>query len=196
MLQDGTICILENTELAALEVAVDQHLDLNGYVLTVDSLASFGQIIDSVGGGGLIANNIEISGNDWLPIQDANGCYRFYEYEQESLGTKTTSDSVTFGFALDFADAAAYSALLATQDVQITVTLDWGKDQQTFAFSKDLVTKYMNLVSKYPNLQPALQLKVTGLDSLEEGTVITVTPAISAVGGKIQTTGETMTYTA
>lgn len=193
---NGTLFVTADGQWPSLTLAVGQTLDLNGKVLTVDSLASFGQIVDSVGGGGLIANNLEISGNDWLPIQDESGCYRFYEYEQESLGTKVTAHGVTFGFASDFADATAYGALLSTEDVQITVTLDWGADSQTFAFSKELVAKYAALLEKYPNAQVAMQLAVTGLDTLADGTVITVTPSVTAVGGKIHKNSESMQYIA
>jgi len=41
-----------------------------------------------------------------------------------------------------------------------------------------------------------MKLNVTGVDSLADGTVLTVIPAITAVGGKIHKTGEGMQYIA
>ena len=193
---DGTIKVMDNTAIEQLTVAFGKVLDLNGKVLTVESLASFGQIIDSVGGGGLIVENIEITGNNWLPILDETGCYRFYEYEQENLGTKATSDGVIFGFALDFADTTAYTTLLNSEDVQVTVTLAWGSNSKTFAFSTALLQRYAKLQSQFPNLQACMKLNVTGLDAVAEGTTITVTPSFAAVGGKLQTIGAPITYMA
>jgi len=194
--EDGNLLLLGSTEMEELEVLDGQVLDLNGNVLTVDSLASFGQIIDSVGGGGLIVENIEITSNEWLPIQDESGCYRFYEHEAESLGTKTEGSSTVFGFTLDFADSAAYEALAESQDVQITVTLTVGENSQTYAFSRELVAQYVALVAKYPTLRPYMKLTVRGMDTLTEGTAVTVTPTITAIGGKIQVNGESMQYIA
>jgi len=82
------IVLTENLTQDSLIVPAGATLDLNGYVLTVDSLASFGQIIDTAGGGGLIATNLEISQNDWLPVLDSTGCYRFYPYRVSNLGAK------------------------------------------------------------------------------------------------------------
>ena len=102
---------------------------------------------------------------------------------------------LSFGFALDFKDASAYATLLESEDVQITVALSFGEDAKTFAFSKDLIARYVQLVSKYPSLRPYLKLNVTGLDSLAEGTVLTVTPSITAVSGKLQNIGTGMDHT-
>lgn len=194
--EDGTLKLAGNVTIGELTVQTGQTLDLNGHTLTVNSLASFGQIIDSAGGGGLIVSNVEMSGNNWLPIQDESGCYRFYAYTQENLGTKATGNSVSFGFALDFADQTAYTALLSSGDVQLTVVLDWGTGSREYAFSRELVAKYVTLVAEYPALRPYMKLNVTGLDSLETGIVITVTPVVTTMGGKIQNIGCAMTYTA
>lgn len=192
----GKIVLPENMSAVNMTIPAGATIDLNGHILTVDSLASFGQIIDSVGGGGLIVENIEITGNEWLPIQDSTGCYRFHEYEVENLGAKTGTGSAIFGFTLDFEDATAYTTLLETDDVQITVTLAVGDNTQTYAFSRELIAKYVDLVAKYPTLQPYLRLNVTGLDSVADGTVIAVTPALTAVDGKISALGTPITYTA
>lgn len=191
--EDGNMLLTGNLEMEELEVQNGQVLDLNGNVLTVDSLASFGQIIDSVGGGGVIVTNIEITGNEWLPILDSTGCYRFYAYEVEELGTKTGTNSMSFGFALDFMDTAAYMALQESDDVQINVTLNWGDNSKTFAFSKELIRRYVELQNKYPHLRPYMKLDVTGIDSLEAGTVLTVTPTITTVNGKNQNVGDAIT---
>ena len=191
-----TAALTDDMTMDALTIPTDTVLDLNGKVLTVDSLASFGQIIDSSGGGGVVAENIEITSNDWLPILDSTGCYRFYEYEMESLGNKVNGKTVTFGFTLDFVNTAAYSALMKTEDARLTVTLSWGNNTKTVAFSSAAIQRFRKLQREYPDLRPAMQLHVTGLDSLAEGTVLTVTPAMSAFGGKLCTSGAAMTYTA
>lgn len=196
ILDNGVLQMDSDITTDALTLETGQLLDLNGQVLTVDSLVSFGQIIDSVGGGGLVVTNLEITGNDWLPIQDSTGCYRFYEYEVSNLGTKTDSNSVTFGFTLDFEDANAYTTLLDSEDVQLTVTLQAGENSQTYAFSKSLIQKYVDWVAKYSELRPYMKLNVTGIDSLADGTALTVTPAITAVGGKVNSIGKGMQYIA
>ena len=151
-------------------------------MLTLDSLASFGQIIDSVGGGGVIVQNLEITSNDWLPIQDNAGCYRFYEHETNNLGSQDTTESTVFGFTLDFTDSTAYDLLAECEDVQLAVTLTAGEKSQTYAFSQELVAQYVALLKKYPTMQPCFKLTVTGMDQLSAGTVVTVTPTITAAG--------------
>ena len=194
--EDGTLLLIADGSMASLSVNLGEVLDLNGHVLTVNSLASFGQIIDSVGGGGLIVSNLAIMDNQWLPVRDSSGCYRFFQYQVESLGSKETANGAVFGFSLDFEDANAYLTLLDSEDVQITVTLKVGERTQSFAFSKTLLRRYVQLCSKYPDMRAAMKLNVTGIGTLTDGTVITITPAITAAGGKINKIGESMQYIA
>lgn len=195
-LEGGTLKLLRDTTIEEWTLEAGKNLDLNGHILTVDSLVSFGQIIDSVGTGGLMAGDIVIDENDWLPIQDSTGCYRFYEYKVTTLGTKSGNNRVTFGFALEFTDTAAYTTLLESQDVQIAVTLAVGERAQIYAFSRELICRYANLRITYPNLQAVMMLKVTGIDSVADGTVVTVTPEITAVNGKLSKLVTAITYIA
>lgn len=191
-----TVVLTEDLVASELTIPADVTVDLNGYILLADSLVCFGQIIDTVGSGELWVTDLEMTNNAWLPIAYEPGCYRLFEYRVQSLGVKAKSETATFGFSLNFADPDAYAALLESEDVQLMVTLTLNDTTQIFAFSKELVAEYVDLVSKYPNLQPAMQLNVTGLDTMLEGEVLTVTPVISALGGQLTYFGTDMQYPA
>lgn len=171
-------------------------LDLNGHLLLVDNLVSFGQIIDTAGGAELMVTNLEMTGNEWLPILNSTGCYEFFDYELENLGSKKTGENVAFGFCLNFTDEQAYAILADDADLQIIVLLAVDGVAQPYAFGRELLQKYVQLQNQYPQLRPCLQLSLTGLDAAAAGTEILVTPMVSAVAGKLQYFGEDMTYTA
>lgn len=194
--ETSDITLTENTTMDSLVIPADATLDLNGFTLCVDSLVSFGQIVDTAGGGKLLANTLQVSDNEWLLIRDSAGYYRCYRYQLSNLGVRQTTNGVTFGFALDFVDADAYATLMEATDLQITATLTAGEFSQTFAFSSELIHSYGKLQSTYPSLKATMMLTVTGVDTLADGTGISVTPAISAVNGNLNVTGAEMTYMA
>lgn len=194
MVAGQTTVLTNDLVLEELTIPTGATVDLNGHILLADTVVSFGQIVDSAGDGELWATNLEMSDNAWLPIQYEPACYRFFEYEIESLGSKAAGENVRFGFSLNFRDAQAYDLLAEAADTQITVTLAVGESAQAFAFSKELIEQYVLLQSKYPQLRPSLQLNVTGMDAVQTGTEITVTPAVSAVAGQVLKTGAEMTY--
>ena len=112
------------------------------------------------------------------------------------LGGKNADDGVAYGFAIDFANTEAY-ALLATSDnscVNVTMNLAWGENSLPFAFSAALLQQYAALQVKYPAMRAAMILTVTGLDTLESGAELTVTPVVEAAG-QVSITGGEMVYT-
>jgi hypothetical protein len=147
-----------------------------------------------VGGGTVKAENIEITSNSYLPLRDGD-VYRFFSYSLESLGAKGTAAKVKFGFALNFADDSAYALIAAGADLDVTMTLAWGEESREFAFGADLVKAYAALHVANPGRQAAMILNVTGAEALDAGTVLTVTPAVSAVGSQIKVAAETISYT-
>lgn len=196
-----TACLEGNTVLPQLTVPAEVTLDLNGYTLAVDSLASFGDIIDSSEGstGALAAGEFVLTDNTYLPLYDsAEDVYRFYEYIQRNMGTQDGDGSVVFGFGLGFAKADAYRLLAESEDALLTVTmtLSWGENSEHFVFSPALIRQYAALQTKYPAMRAAMLLTVTGIDTLESGTALTVTPGFTAVSGQLDKEADPMTYTA
>lgn len=179
---EGNKVILDgNTQVESLEIPAGVTLELDGCFLTVENLVCFGQITDNGGGGCLFTDNLELSGNEWLPVRDNEvGCYRFFDYEVKNLGVKHGEDSATFGFALDFSNPMAYSVLQNSADMEFAVDLSWGSGSQTFAFGQEMVNRYARLQHNFPDQQACLMLNVTGIDALADGTVISVKPEVAA----------------
>ena len=184
-LKDGILQLLEDDTVGTMLVDTDTTLDLGGHTLMVDNMICFGGVVDSVGSGKVLTDNMILSQLTSLPIYDAQlGGYRFFAYEMKNLGKRTNADgSQTYGFAVDFAQQQAYE-LLASGDCQVDfqVSLSWGEQEQTFAFSSALVQEYAALQLRYPNTQAALMLTITGLDTLAPGTKLSVTPILKAAG--------------
>jgi len=196
---EDKLIVLADGSLGELLIEVDQVLDLNGQILSVDYLASFGQIIDSAGGGGLVVNNLEMSSNEWLPVYDTNAkCYRFFAYNLSKTQVKETENGAVFGFSVDFVNESAYSMLMQTADphMNITITLSCEGYTKTFAFSRDMLRRYAKLEMMYPNMEPMMMLTVTGIDTLSDGAVLTVTPSVTAIDGKINEIGDCTEYIA
>jgi len=184
--------------LEEMTIPAGVTLDLNGCHLTAEVLVSFGDIIDTVGTGGLTAGTLVLADNSYLPIYDTTGsCYRFYAWGLRNLGVRGAGNSVTFGFALDFADPAAYALLARTEDPRLNITTDlaWGDEVLTFAFSPELIRAYASLQGKHPGVQAALLLNVTGLEALDSGTALTATFALAPTPSKTAQKADPMTYT-
>jgi len=181
-----TVRLRADQNATELTIPAGVTLDLNGYCLKAETLVSFGDIIDTAGTGSLVVGDFVLSDNSYLPVFDSeNGCYRFFAYSLEALGVRAGEGTAVFGFALNFADPAAYTLLTRTQDPKLNITteLAWGNETLTFAFSPELIRQFAALQLRYPELQAALQLKVTGLESLD--TPLTVTSELAAVDGQI-----------
>lgn len=193
-----TVALTGDVSVAELVIPAEVTLDLNGHTLTVESLVSFGDIIDTTGNGLLVVTEFELTENSYLPIFDSvAGGYRFFAYQLKNLGVRAAGTKATFGFMMQFENAAAYELLANSDDadISITMTLAWGENARKFEFSSELIRQYAALQVKYPALRAAMMLSVTGLDVLESGTVLSVTPAMSAADDQIVATNEAMTYT-
>lgn len=197
---DTEVGLMLEQDVTIDELTIDPEtiLDLNGYTLTVNNLVVYGSIIDTSenNAGKLIAENVIFSNMGYMPVYDsANGWYKFYEYTLENLGVRGNADgSVTYGFAINFVNAEAYD-LLATSGSGVTVNMNlaWGENSRLFAFDAALVQQYAALQAKYPVLRAAMMLTVSGLDTLEAGQTVSVTPVVEAAG--VADSGEAMVYT-
>jgi hypothetical protein len=197
---EGTVTMCSDVLADALTVALGVNLDLCGYDLQVRALASYGNVYDSRDGQSVLcAEEILLAqNNSQLPLFDSSlGGYRFFGYSLHNYGTKVRNDKVTFGFALQFANADAYS-LLAQGDsgVELRVKLGCtGASEQTFGFDGALLQQYAALVQEYPGAGAALMLHVTGIDSLAAGSQVRVTPVVTTAIGTAAT-GSAMDYSA
>jgi len=187
-----------DVQLDALTVPAHVTLDLNGHTLTVKDLASFGDIIDTVGTGSLVAEALVLTDNSFLPVFNSeDNSYRFFPYSFDALGVKTGEGAVTYGFALSFEDPAAYTLLSQSGDPKLNITteLSWGQETLNFTFSPELIRHYGALQLDYPDIPAALRLTVTGLEALDTGTAVTAAPGMTAADGQITEKCERMTYT-
>ena len=192
---EGGMCLVNDVAVDTLTVDAGKTLDLNGYTLNVNNLACFGSIVDTSEGntGKLAVKDMVICDLAYMPIYDsANGCYRFFNYRLHNLGERNNADgSVTYGFAIDFVNTDAYE-LLSSGDcgVNVNMSLIWGGNEKTFAFSAELLRQYGALQAEHPTMQAAMMLTVTGLDTLEAGATLSVTPIVEA--GGVTVAGEPM----
>lgn len=178
-----TVLLDGDMELDQLVIPAGVTLELDGCFLTVNSLVSFGQITDFGGGGYVFANEMMLTDNEWVALYDSEaGGYLFFDYEVKKLGVREKENGSVFGFALDFPDKRAYDLLQNAQDLQFTVELAVQNECYTFAFSREMLHRYVALHKAYPDQQAAMMLTLTGLDILEDGTQLSVTPAVTANG--------------
>jgi len=197
--EDNYVLVEDVIALASdLELPAGATLDLRGKSMSISNLVSFGSIIDTVGGGILQAQDYVFGQNGaYMPIYDAEvDGYQFFNWDLESLGTRTNAEGVTFGTALVFENAQAYELLLqGNTGLRVSVKLSWEGGEQTFVFSDEMLGNYADLQMRYCDLVAALMLTVTGVDALESGAQLTVTPSVSAADGQWSATGLAMTYT-
>lgn len=186
---DGVMRLIADEALDTLTVDAGMTLDLNGHTLLVNDLLCFGSVVDTGSDSGkVLAKNMILSDLTYLPVYDSEvGGYRFFAYEMKNLGQRTNADgSVTYGFAVDFADKQAYELLSAGDcQVEVNMSLAWGKNEKTFAFGPELMQQYAALQLRHSNVQAAMMLTVTGLDTLESGTKLSVTPIVKAGGAAV-----------
>lgn len=186
-----------------VEIPAGVTLDLNGNQLTADSLTADGMVIDSSadgnGGNGSLEvaiNRLSVaSTNPQMPVYDqANSCYRFFSYtvKQDANETKLSDTSVKVRFALRFANETAYDLLKkATNDgttadhsgMKFYVELKWGEEadqKKSFECNQAVINKYAQLEKQSRAL---LAFTVTGMDSLDEGATLSITPYFESTAG-------------
>ena len=186
--KSGTITMLEDTYLSSVTIPAGVTLDINGYSLITDVLLSFGDVIDSRDGVGYVyTDEFSSTENSQAVLWDSeNDCFRLFTYEAKALGTKTGDNSVTFGFSIDFRNPDAYTLLSGGHTgFALETVLDYGFGYKNVAFSNEIIVKYAQNCLKYPYLQSAMLLHVTGLQYLPADEMLTVAPYFYALDGDI-----------
>ncbi len=177
---------LDQTKETALVVPAGVTLDLNGHTLTVPYFMSFGNVVDSTDGDGLIkvGKNTPSSfaklqaENTYLSLYDTphNG-YRFFSYDIENLGVKefkNSDDVVTslkYGIRLHFQNTNAYTLLsdAANADVNLIFTFTIRYPNATsntllYTFSHSTLSTFAQQYVNSPD--KAITLTVSGMESL------------------------------
>lgn len=186
----STVTLNHDLITRGLEIPAGVTLDLNGHHLDALSFVSLGQVIDSVGTGGLrvtddLGSEPVLAANKWLPLADEAGYYRFFEYTFTNLGVKADGEFQKFGMRLTFEDAAAYDLLLAN-DIEIGFKITWtGLDETLYyVFKDETVKKYVDYVkaklAASEDVTTAMILKVRELEKINLGYPgeMTVTPIL------------------
>lgn len=199
----GTVTMTKDETVDELAIAEGVTLDLNGHTLTAGSVAtitSTSAIIDSKNGEGGIAvakdGLLFVGTNAQLPLYD-NGVYRFFDCEMVHMQRAgQTSNSVMFGVRMELNDRA-YALLedSVASGAELTLQLASSAFDQpiTYAFSADIVTEYAQNMQNNEGYW-VIVLTVYGLDALDEGTELTVTPLLHS-STSVTMTGEALTYT-
>ena len=186
-------------------------LDLNGNILTTDSIVAFSELIDTAqdktGGIKVSTENISLMQNKtYMPIYDSeNGCFRFYKFNMVSLGVKELNEAgsaVKFGVAIRFDKVEAYG-LLADGNNYSYLTLEFvltleNMDVPTIAYefaAEQFTTWAANAYTHYNSGKAgdrALVLTVGGLDKLDAGSKLTVAPTLTSEVTKFSVTSVVM----
>lgn len=192
---------VETTDMVTM-VSAGVTLNLNGKKVTAKNLISFGNIIDSTeGDGGIIISQDETKsgiylqeGNKALPLYDdsLNG-YRFFTYSVTSVGTRNTKQDanpnndgdlswVQFGIKVRFDVQKAYDLLAddVNQDVALIFELNAGANNFLIQIKQSTLQKLANDVKDNfsGRAGKAIVLTVSGLDSLDKGTVLKTTATL------------------
>jgi len=190
-----------------LVVPAGVTLDLNGKKLTVANLISFGDVIDSVGGGTLVMSDDRteallslLPSNSMLPLYNATvGGYQFFSQTLVGGGpVEGTTTSVKFGVKLSFTDTAAYELLKSGQvklGLELEVIRDGNANNLTYIFKDATVGIYADsvLANSAGNYYIVLQLS-----GLEAGDTLNAVPMLETADGKsfdVKLTAEGLTYT-
>ena len=203
--------------------------DLNGYYVETENLLSYGVVMDSLTGtdskidddglasGGIIISNdttkawtlLQPENGGYLPVYDCGegriGCYRFYEYDVNSVfAYKLSANELRFYFQLLFDEAEGYLVLSKTSDSSLNMVLDveWEGISETFEITytmadatvKEYATNSYKRVSNGAANNQGMYLYIKGLKNLDSGTDITATPSVVTDSG-VTASSATMSYT-
>ena len=207
-----TVILTQDVTLSSVVVRSGVTLDLNGYALTTSYFTCYGNVIDgAAGGNGLVKaiKGIHIAGKEsYLPIYDiAADSYRLYKYSLQNLEYKTVADNsnvVKVGISLSLDNAAGYDVLATTTDESLNLFAHIGLDdrdsQIIYQFKNATLRSYVSQV--YADIVEngssslAIILTISGIDSLEENTSISVQPVFeTAPGLTVQGNSSTWTVT-
>ena len=185
-----------------------KYIDLNGHKLTVNRIrVTGGDIIDSKNGEGLLVipqngtddqhlAELKATNRDLALYDSEEGGYRFFGYSTKHL-TRTAENQAQFGFALDL-PAAAYELLKEPENADITlsakITSEALSEDITYDFSSQIVSKFAQMKQAEPEENWVIVLKISGVNTLEEGQTLTVAPTFqSSTGIKAAPTAQTFT---
>ena len=195
------VTMLADAEQSFVMISAGVQLDLNGKNLTAATLVSFGDIIDSADGVGLLkitTSSVHMSQeNSYLPIYDsANGGYKFFAYEFDFLGEKNNGTAVRYGVTIRFNNLAAYD-LIATGESGLTIAFQMEinkpvmvdgvattrKVTYTMEYSAESFADWATNAKAYYG-DPAntgnwaMTMSVGGLNKLPEGTTYSMHPVM------------------
>lgn len=207
---DGdTVKLLSATTVAStLEIKSGVTLDLNGQTLTVDSLHSYGVIMDSKadeenGTPGLLKvlqeEQFLLEGNDQkgiLPIYVDEG-YRFFSYQLLALDPVVQDNGVKFRFYLYFANAHAFDCLSNNENSGITIDAKFviaGNEDNPLVFTfqnKTLNTLAVNVINADYTQKYAPYMILNGV---AEDMKITATPIIHSKSSVTEFEGVSTTF--
>ncbi len=189
--QSGDTVKLAVDFLGNIDLPAGVSLDLAGHTWTVSNATTTNAleyITDSVGGGKLATNNIELYGdnNGKLPLLD-NGAYTMADYDLtvDANDYEEKGEATRFWFKLSLDDAAAYDLIASgNSGLTIGVELDWGAAEGldvTFdngngaeAFAAEWAAAAKN------NANIWLYVDITGIDGLTND--LTVKPVLNVNG--------------
>ena len=176
-----------------LVVPAGVTLDLGGKKLTVANVVSFGNVIDSVGGGTLVMSDDRteallslLPSNTMLPLYDATaGGYKFFNQTLVGGGpVKGTATSVKFGVKLSFTDTAAYELLKSGQvklGLDLKIERDGHVNNLTYVFKDATIEAYADSVLGNSAGNYYVVLQISGL---EAGDLIQAVPVMEMADGK------------
>lgn len=191
----NTVMLMQNNDSAGetLVVPAGVTLDLGGKKLTVANVVSFGNVIDSVGGGTLVMSDDRteallslLPSNTMLPLYDATaGGYKFFNQTLVGGGpVEGTATSVKFGVKLSFTDTAAYELLKSGQvklGLDLKIERDGHVNNLTYVFKDATIEAYADSVLGNSAGNYYVVLQISGL---EAGDLIQAVPVMEMADGK------------
>ena len=211
--KSGTVQLLKDvTTTAPVYVNKGVTLDLAGKALTANALIAFGGYVkDSTEGTGLLkvgltqsVPNITLKENNpSLLIYDSKvEGYRLYSYTFKKLRpytTDQTGNSMGFYFQLTFENQAAWDELNTVETahgvIMSTVLQLPNNNEMKVLFDQSTIQGVANsIVAGGDQNNKGFWLTVTGLNKLESGQTLTVTPTLEAVSGKLVINTEAFQY--
>lgn len=191
---EDTVKLMKDCTEFSVMVPAGVVLDLNGKMLTATYLVSFGDIVDgNVGGvGGVIVGQTSVvisSDYSQLPLYDSTlGGYRFFAYEVDIIGVYhgSSSNVQQFWFSMLFENKSGLELLQNCESTGfgIKTKLEWtGSNKEVYvAIDNSLIdqwaTSELYYYDQFAGEYGGLYLSVSGMNNLETGNTVSVTPVI------------------